>query len=132
MRSCATRLGGNIPDSSASGMQARFQGPVPASAGTGGFEVRPGLEMAEIKSAGKRHAFHQYLHLAEMPTLASEAGFKDVEHLTATTVTQRHLLGRSDGSSPSTQCGGVPRGDDIMMSPSHGHHQCPSPTKEQH
>jgi hypothetical protein len=35
-----------------------------------------------------------------MLTLAREAGFKDVQHVSAATLTQRYFAGRTDGLRP--------------------------------
>lgn len=63
-------------------------------------EDRPGLEMA-IKGARESGTpFVSFFRPAEMLTLAREAGFRHVEHVSAAALTQRYFAGRPDGLRP--------------------------------
>jgi methyltransferase (TIGR00027 family) len=63
-------------------------------------EVRPGLQMAEKGARASGTPFISFFTPAEMLTLAREAGFKDVQHVSAAILTQRYFAGRTDGFRP--------------------------------
>jgi methyltransferase (TIGR00027 family) len=63
-------------------------------------ETRPGLRAAENGARASGTPFISFFTPAEMLTLAHEAGFKDVEHVSAARLTERYFMGRSDGLRP--------------------------------
>lgn len=63
-------------------------------------EVRPGLEMAAKGAAASGTPFVSYFTPAEMLSLAREAGFRDVEHVSAATLAERYFADRADGLRP--------------------------------
>jgi methyltransferase (TIGR00027 family) len=64
-------------------------------------EVRPGLQMAARGAAASGTPFISFFGPAEMLTLAREAGFRKVEHVSAASLAQRYFEGRKDGLHPS-------------------------------
>jgi methyltransferase (TIGR00027 family) len=63
-------------------------------------EVRPGLQMAEKGARASGTPFISFFTPAEILTLARAAGFSDVQHVSAATLTQRYFAGRTDGLRP--------------------------------
>ena len=63
-------------------------------------EVRPGLQLAEKGARASGTPFISFFTPAEMLTLAREAGFRDAQHVSAATLTQRYFAGRTDGFRP--------------------------------
>jgi methyltransferase (TIGR00027 family) len=63
-------------------------------------EVRPGLEMAAKGARASGTPFISFFTPTEMLTMAREAGFKDVEHVSAAMLTERYFANRSDGFRP--------------------------------
>jgi methyltransferase (TIGR00027 family) len=63
-------------------------------------EVRPGLQMAEKGARASGTPFISFFTPAEVLTLAREAGFRDVQHVSAAMLTQRYFAGRADGLRP--------------------------------
>jgi methyltransferase (TIGR00027 family) len=63
-------------------------------------EVRPGLERAEKGARASGTPFLSFLTPAEMLTLAHEAGFREVQHVSAADLAQRYFAGRKDGLRP--------------------------------
>jgi len=63
-------------------------------------DVRPGLQLAEKGARASGTPFISFFTPAEMLTLAREAGFRDVQHMSAATLTQRYFAGRTDGLRP--------------------------------
>jgi O-methyltransferase involved in polyketide biosynthesis len=63
-------------------------------------EIRPGLEMAEKGARASGTPFLSFYSPTEIMTLAREAGFGKVQHVSATTLTQRYFAGRTDGLRP--------------------------------
>jgi methyltransferase (TIGR00027 family) len=63
-------------------------------------EVRPGLQMAEKAARASGTPFISFFTPAEMLTLAREAGFRDVQHVSAAALIQRYFAGRTDGLRP--------------------------------
>ncbi len=63
-------------------------------------EVRPGLELAEKGARASGTPFISFFTPPEMLTLAREAGFREVQHVSAATLTQRYFANRTDGLRP--------------------------------
>ena len=63
-------------------------------------EVRPGLELAEKGARASRTPFISFFTPPEMLALAREAGFREVQHVSAATLTQRYFADRADGLRP--------------------------------
>src|SRR6266508_6772933 len=65
-------------------------------------EVRPGLELAEKGARASGTPFISFFTPTEMLTLAREAGFREVQHVSAATLTQRYFAARTAGLRPPT------------------------------
>ncbi len=63
-------------------------------------EVRPGLQRAEEGARASGTPFISFFTPAEMLTLAREAGFREVQHVPAATLTRLYFAGRTDGLRP--------------------------------
>jgi methyltransferase (TIGR00027 family) len=63
-------------------------------------EVRAGLELAEKGARASGTPFISFFTPAEMLTMAREAGFREVQHVSAATLAQRYFSGRADGLRP--------------------------------
>jgi methyltransferase (TIGR00027 family) len=63
-------------------------------------EVRPGLELAEKGARASGTPFISFFTPPEMLALAREAGFREVQHVSAATLTQRYFAERADGLRP--------------------------------
>jgi methyltransferase (TIGR00027 family) len=63
-------------------------------------EVRPGLERAEKGARDSGTPFISFFTPTEMLALAREAGFRDIQHVSATSLAQRYFAGRTDGLRP--------------------------------
>ena len=63
-------------------------------------EARPGLQLAEKGARASGTPFISFFMPAEMLTLASEAGFREVQHVSAATLAERYFAGRADGLRP--------------------------------
>jgi methyltransferase (TIGR00027 family) len=63
-------------------------------------EVRPGLELAEKGARASGTPFLSFFTTPEMLTLAREAGFREVQHVSAAALTQRYFASRTDGLRP--------------------------------
>jgi methyltransferase (TIGR00027 family) len=63
-------------------------------------EMRPWLERAEQGARASGTPFISYFTPDEMLTLAREAGFREVQHVSAATLTERYFAGRIDGLRP--------------------------------
>ena len=63
-------------------------------------EVRPGLELAEKGARASGTPFISFFTPPEILTLAREAGFREVQHVSAATLTRRYFAGRTDGLRP--------------------------------
>lgn len=63
-------------------------------------EVRPGLEMAARGAEASGTPFISFFTPDEMLTLARQAGFRDVRHISAATLAERYFAGRADGLRP--------------------------------
>jgi O-methyltransferase involved in polyketide biosynthesis len=62
--------------------------------------VRPGLQMAQKGARESGTPFIGFFTPAEMMKLAREAGLREVQHVSAATLTQRYFVGRTDGFHP--------------------------------
>src|SRR5712691_3188845 len=63
-------------------------------------EVRPGLQLAEKGARASGTPFISFFTPTEMLTLAREVGFREVQHVSAASLTQRYFAGRTDGLRP--------------------------------
>jgi methyltransferase (TIGR00027 family) len=63
-------------------------------------EVRPGLQRAEQGARASGTPFISFFTPAEMFTLAREAGFRKVEHVSAANLGERYFARRTDGLRP--------------------------------
>jgi hypothetical protein len=63
-------------------------------------EVRPGLERAVQGAQASGTPFVSFFTPAEILAMGRGAGFKDVQHVSAATLTQRYFAGRTDGLRP--------------------------------
>ena len=63
-------------------------------------EVRPGIERAAEGARANGTPFISFFRPAEMLALAREAGFRDVQHVSAAALAQRYFAGRTDGLRP--------------------------------
>jgi methyltransferase (TIGR00027 family) len=63
-------------------------------------EVRPGLQRAEKGARASGTPFISFFTPTQMLTLAQEAGFREVQHVSAATLTRRYFTGRADGLRP--------------------------------
>jgi methyltransferase (TIGR00027 family) len=63
-------------------------------------EVRPALERAEKGARASGTPFISFFTPPEMLTLAREAGFREVQHVSSAALTQRYFAGRTDGLRP--------------------------------
>jgi methyltransferase (TIGR00027 family) len=63
-------------------------------------EVRPGFELAKKGARASGTPFISFFTPQEMLALAREAGFREVQHVSAATLTERYFAGRTDGLRP--------------------------------
>ncbi len=63
-------------------------------------EVRPGLQRAAEGARANGTPFISFFTPTEMLALAREAGFRDVQHVSAAALAQRYFAGRTDGLRP--------------------------------
>jgi methyltransferase (TIGR00027 family) len=63
-------------------------------------EVRPGMERAAAGARASGTPFLSFFTPAEILALAREAGFRDVQHVSAAALAQRYFSGRTDGLRP--------------------------------
>jgi len=63
-------------------------------------EVRPGFQLAEKGARASGTPFISFFTPTEVLTLAREAGFRETEHVSAATLTERYFAGRTDGLRP--------------------------------
>jgi methyltransferase (TIGR00027 family) len=63
-------------------------------------EVRPGIERAVEGARASGTPFISFFTPAQMLALAREAGFRDVQHVSAAALAQRYFAGRNDGLRP--------------------------------
>ena len=63
-------------------------------------EVRPAIERAAAGARANGTPFISFFTPAEMLTLARDAGFKAVQHVSAATLARRYFAGRTDGLRP--------------------------------
>jgi methyltransferase (TIGR00027 family) len=65
-------------------------------------EERPWRELAEKGARASGAPFISFFTPAEMLTLAREAGFKEVRHVSSADLTRQYFAGRTDGLRPSS------------------------------
>ncbi len=63
-------------------------------------EMRPGLEMAKKGAQASGTPFISFFTPAEILALARKAGFREAEHVSAATLTERYFMHRGDGLRP--------------------------------
>jgi hypothetical protein len=63
-------------------------------------QIRPGLERAAQGARASGTPFVSFFTPAQMLALAREAGFKQVQHVSAASLTERYFAGRTDGLRP--------------------------------
>jgi O-methyltransferase involved in polyketide biosynthesis len=63
-------------------------------------DVRPGLQQAERGARTSGTPFVSFFTPAEMLILARKAGFREVQHVSASALAQRYFAGRTDGLRP--------------------------------
>jgi methyltransferase (TIGR00027 family) len=63
-------------------------------------EVRPGIERAAAGARANGTPFISFFTPAEMLRLARDAGFREVQHVSAATLAERYFAGRTDGLRP--------------------------------
>ncbi|MEO6603653.1 MAG: class I SAM-dependent methyltransferase [Polyangiaceae bacterium] len=63
-------------------------------------EVRPGIERAATGARASGTPFLSFFMPEEMLALAREAGFKEVQHVSAAALAERYFAGRTDGLRP--------------------------------
>jgi methyltransferase (TIGR00027 family) len=63
-------------------------------------DVRPGMERAVEGARANGTPFISFFTPTEMLALAREAGFREVQHVSAATLAQRYFAGRTDGLRP--------------------------------
>ena len=63
-------------------------------------EVRPGIERAAAGARANGTPFISFFMPAEMLALARDAGFREVQHVSAAALAQRYFAGRTDGLRP--------------------------------
>jgi len=63
-------------------------------------DVRPGLERAVEGARASGTPFLSFFTPAEMLVLASDSGFRDVQHVSAAALAERYFAGRTDGLRP--------------------------------
>ena len=65
-------------------------------------EMRPGVERAAEGARISGTPFISFFTPTEMLALARDAGFKEVQHVSAASLAQRYFAGRTDGLRPPT------------------------------
>jgi methyltransferase (TIGR00027 family) len=63
-------------------------------------EVRPGIERAIVGARANGTPFISFFTPEEMLALAKDAGFREVQHVSAATLAERYFAGRKDGLRP--------------------------------
>jgi len=63
-------------------------------------EVRPGIELAAKGARANGTPFISFFRPEEMLALAREAGFRQVQHVSAAALAERYFAGRTDGLRP--------------------------------
>jgi methyltransferase (TIGR00027 family) len=63
-------------------------------------EVRPGIERAMAGARANGTPFISFFTPKEMLALARDAGFREVQHVSAATLAERYFAGRQDGLRP--------------------------------
>ena len=65
-----------------------------------GAEVRPGLEMAEKGARASGTPFISFFTPDEIVALAHDCGFRQAQHVPASTLARRYFANRTDGLRP--------------------------------
>jgi O-methyltransferase involved in polyketide biosynthesis len=63
-------------------------------------EVRPGIERAAAEARANGTPFISFFTPTEMLAMARDAGFREVQHVSAAMLVQRYFAGRTDGLRP--------------------------------
>ena len=63
-------------------------------------KLRPGMQRAVDGARASGTPFISFFTPAEMLALARDAGFRQVEHVSADALTERYFAGRTDGLRP--------------------------------
>jgi O-methyltransferase involved in polyketide biosynthesis len=63
-------------------------------------ELRPAMERAVAGSQASGTPFISFFTPAEMLTLARDAGFREIQHVSSAALAQRYFAGRTDGLRP--------------------------------
>lgn len=63
-------------------------------------EIRPGVERAAAGARANGTPFISFFMPEEIMNLAREAGFREVEHVSAAMLTDRYFANRTDGLHP--------------------------------
>jgi methyltransferase (TIGR00027 family) len=71
-------------------------------------DVRPGLQQSEQGARAAGTPFISFFAPPEMLTMAREAGFRDVRHVSSEALNERYFAGRADGLR-------TPRGEDLLV-----------------
>ena len=87
-------------------------------------EVRPGIERAAAGARASGTPFISFFTPTEMLTLARDAGFREVQHVSAAALAQRYFAGRTDGLRPPEQLGGAAGRDDVVRGQATSSAQC--------
>jgi O-methyltransferase involved in polyketide biosynthesis len=72
-------------------------------------EVRPGLDASERGARATGTPFISFFAPTEMLTLAREAGFSKVQHVSGADLAARYFAGRTDGLHPPSS------GEDLLV-----------------
>ena len=75
---------------------------VPPRHAADGLEERPGRQATEKFARAAGTPFISFFSPPEMLALAREAGFREAQHVSAASLTQRYFAGRTDGLRPSS------------------------------
>jgi methyltransferase (TIGR00027 family) len=67
-------------------------------------EMRPGIERAAAGARANGTPFISFFTPAEALQLGRDAGFRDVQHVSAAALAQRYFAGRTDGLRPPNNC----------------------------
>ena len=66
-------------------------------------EERPGYQAAEQGARAAGTPFISFFTPPEMLALAREAGFKEAQHISRASLTERYFAGRTDGFRPGSE-----------------------------
>jgi hypothetical protein len=80
------------------------------------LEVRPAIQRAAEGARANGTPFISFFTPVEMLKLARDAGFKEVQHVSAAALAQRYFAGRADGLRPPNNSRGTAGSDDLKPS----------------